>query len=99
MGIKKQTEKTFMEAVIRYAKLMGWEVYHTHDSRRSQAGYPDLTMVRNGELIFAELKLDNGKLTEDQLKWFRLLTACTSENVCAVVWRPSDWKDIEVMLK
>ena len=59
----KQTEAQFQAAVIQYAELKGWMVYHTHDSRGSRPGFPDLTMVRDGVLIFAELKSERGRLT------------------------------------
>src|SRR5688572_19177552 len=41
-----QTERAFQAQVVKYARLMGWTAYHTHDSRRSQAGFPDLVLVR-----------------------------------------------------
>ena len=56
----KQTEAQFQAVVIEYAELHGWRVYHTHDSRRSQPGFLDLTMVRPPRLIFAELKSEDG---------------------------------------
>ena len=66
----KQTEAQFQAVVIEYAELHGWRVYHTHDSRRSQAGFPDLTMVRaEPRLIFAELKSEGGKPTDEQTAW------------------------------
>ena len=40
------TEAQFQEAVVQLARLTGWLVYHTFDSRRSQAGYPDLTLLK-----------------------------------------------------
>ena len=57
--------------------------YHTHGSRRSQPGFPDLTMDRGGELIFAELKTDSPKSveTDDQKAWSAEL-----HEVAAVVW-------------
>ena len=64
-----QTEAQFQSAVIQYAELKGWLVYHTHDSRRSQPGFPDLTMVRNGRLIFAEVKREDGVTTDKQTAW------------------------------
>jgi hypothetical protein len=40
------TEKQFMAQVIQLARLRKWLVYHTHDARRSVAGFPDLVLVR-----------------------------------------------------
>ena len=41
----RQTEDQWQSAVIEYARLMGWLVYHTHDSRHSEKGFPDLVLV------------------------------------------------------
>ena len=57
------TEKELQAAVVELAGYLKWRCYHTYDSRRSNAGFPDLTMVRYGRLIFAELKSEKGKAT------------------------------------
>lgn len=80
---KSMTEKELLQTVLEMARARGWEAYHTHDSRRSEAGYPDLTLARNGAIIFAELKSEKGHLTLDQVKWMRAISR-------AHVWRPSD---------
>ncbi len=38
-------EGDFQAGVVRLAELRGWLVYHTHDSRRSQPEFPDLTLA------------------------------------------------------
>lgn len=68
-----ETEKGFMDAVRRLARLRGWAlpgrdpglvlpgiVFHPTIAYRSEPGWPDLTMVRlkDRRLIFAELKTD-----------------------------------------
>jgi hypothetical protein len=35
------SEKDFQETVLTLARLRGWKCYHTHDSRRSEAGFPE----------------------------------------------------------
>ena len=40
------TETQLQSAIIELARLTGWLVYHTHDSRHSAKGFPDLCMVR-----------------------------------------------------
>jgi len=51
-------------------------------------GYPDLTLCRDGRLIFAELKAERGRLSDEQARWLQDLAATRAE---VVVWRPSDW--------
>ena len=102
-------EADFQAAVIELAELQGWRVFHPHDSRKSQPGFPDLTMVRDGRLIFAELKTNTGKITADQAIWLSDLSyvakiaqgnISTRHPVMAVkVWQPSDWPEIEQALK
>lgn len=59
------SEKEFQAQVIEYAELRGFLVFHTHDSRKSNTGYPDLTMIRAPDkLVFAELKTAKGKLSK-----------------------------------
>ena len=83
---KEMTEKDFQNAVVAYAKEKGWLVYHTYDSRRSQAGFPDLVMVKGKRVMFIELKSSEGKETEAQSKW---LSALEKVEIRVVdVWRP-----------
>ena len=55
------TEKQFMTAVVEMARMLGWLVYHTHDSRRSEAGFPDIVAVRRERVVFIELKTEKGE--------------------------------------
>lgn len=96
MGIPRQTEKGFQATVIAFARLHGWTVYHTFDSRRSAAGYPDLTLVKGGRLLFVELKSEAGKTTAAQRAWLCLLGAVPGVEVYE--WRPSSWAEIERVL-
>jgi len=96
------SERRFQAQIVQLARLCGWLVYHTHDSRRSAAGFPDLVLCRagplfeGGELLFAELKTDRGKLTRGQEIW---LAALRAAGLRAVLWRPSMWKEIEQCLQ
>lgn len=101
----KQSEKQFEAALVQYAKLAGWRVFHPFDSRRSEAGYPDLTLVRDGRLVFSELKTERGRLSTAQEEWIEALCEVELELVSRLgdgwpcvevyVWRPADWPDIE----
>jgi hypothetical protein len=77
------------------AGLRGWLAYHTHDSRRSAPGFPDLVMLRGLRLLVAELKVGRNRLTRDQAVW---LAAFRAAGVECHEWRPDDWPEIEVAL-
>ena len=90
------TERQFQSQVISAAKQLGWtHIYHTHDSRRSAPGFPDLVLVKTGRIVFAELKAEKGRVSEAQKSWIAALrlAGCT-----AFVWRPSDWDEICAIL-
>lgn len=79
------TEAELQKAILDAARQFGWLVYHTHDSRRSQAGFPDLVMVKGSRIIFAELKAEKGRLSPAQLTWINALQNTYAE---VYVWRP-----------
>ena len=65
-------EAAFQVRVVRLLTQHGYAVYHTHDSRRSEAGFPDLLAIRGGRLLASELKVGRYQVTEDQARWLRL---------------------------
>ena len=87
------SEKIFMESIIDLARSTGWMVYHTYDSRRSTAGFPDLVMTKHKRLVIAEIKTETGKTSPAQDKWVETLR--TARGVKVKLWRPSDWPEIE----
>jgi hypothetical protein len=93
-------ESDFLAAVTELAGLAGWLVYHTYDSRRSQAGFPDLVLVRGDKLIFAELKTDKGTVRDAQIVWLNTLSKFADSQTAVEVylWRPKDWAGIEKIL-
>ena len=86
-----QTESEFQNAVIEAARYFGYLCYHTHDSRRSAEGFPDLVLAKGGSVLMAECKTDTGRLTNAQIAWL-LATH-------GVIWRPMYWDTIERSLK
>lgn len=80
------SERQWQQQVIDLATLYRWTWYHTHDSRRSNPGFPDLVLVRD-RVLFAELKTDRGRLTTDQHRWIGRLEDAGAE---VFVWRPKD---------
>jgi hypothetical protein len=51
--------------------------YHTHDSRRSPAGFPDLVLVHPTRpelgIVFLELKSAKGRTSPAQARWIMAL--------------------------
>ncbi len=84
------TENELKVKVLRKAYENGWMVYHVtmakHGSHQGSqgTGYPDLTLARDGEVLWIELKQEKAQLTPEQAMWQAILPACH-------VVRPSTW--------
>lgn len=89
-AVLKLSERQWQQLVIDFARIHGWRHYHTHDSRRSAAGFPDLVLVRGAELVFVELKSEKGRLSAEQELWLLALGATGAE---VHAWRPSDERE------
>ena len=89
-------EKELQEAVVELAQHLGYLVYHTHNSQRSAAGWPDLAICPDPDssrsqarpTLFVELKSTKGKVTQAQATWLKALAAT---GLHVYVWRPYDW--------
>lgn len=86
------TEAAFQRAVVSLADSRGWLVYHTHDSRRSNPGFPDLVLCRPPRAILAELKTSKGRLRPEQVVWRDLLRLVPGLEYR--LWRPAMWGEI-----
>ena len=95
MTTEPVTEKEFDKQVRELSDIYGWKRYHTYRSKHSPAGFPDLVLVRDGRLIFAELKSEMGRLTPAQGEW---LTALRQAGAEAYVWYPSQLQEIADLL-
>lgn len=82
-------EKDLQATIIEAAKLFKYQVYHTYDSRRSTEGFPDLVIAGNGRLFIWELKSQDGRVTDTQMKWLESFSAVTTRPNAAVI-RPND---------
>ena len=92
------SEDEWMAMVTQLATLKGWSWLHIRPAQRRRgwvtpvagdlgAGWPDLYLVRGRRQLYAELKADNGALTEDQRRVHGLLRSVADVEV----WRPDDW--------
>ena len=86
------SEAQLTQTIIEMGRALGFLVYHTGDSRRSEPGVPDLLMVSQPPMrprvIFMELKKTKGRLTKGRLSprtgrylpgqedWFNALYRC-----------------------
>jgi hypothetical protein len=92
-------EADLQRAVIKHAQRLGWKVAHFRPGKQGQryvtavagdgAGFPDLTMVRGGRLLFVELKQDRRYPKPEQKAWLEALARCAEVHI----WRPKDWPD------
>lgn len=108
------TEAELQGGVIDLAQAFRWRVAHFRPAQTERGwrtavaadgeGYPDLTLVREERLIFAELKGERGRLRPAQTEWLNALAlvagraerlnAGRAEPLVEVfIWRPSHWQD------
>ena len=81
-------EKDLQGAVLGLCKAFRLLAYHTHDSRRSQPGFPDLVIVGPRGVLYRELKTDAGRMRPEQTDWIERLSEASQD---ADVWRIRDW--------
>lgn len=100
------TEAQFQRVVIAYAKDRGWLVQHVPPApvrgskhvtpTQGHVGFPDLVLVREPRVIFAELKGAGGP-TEMQQIWLNRLSRCPG--VESFLWWPRDWPAVRAALR
>lgn len=83
-------ESELQAAVAGECRRLGLRHYHTHNSRRSEPGWPDSVIVGPHGVLFRELKRQTQHPTAVQRQWLAALTAAGQD---VAVWRPSDWHD------
>jgi hypothetical protein len=90
MVAAQMSENALQDQIEALAFDLGWKTYHTHDSRRSDPGWPDLALVHpaRGRFMVRELKKQTGRVSKEQREW---LDALTGAGVDAGVWRPIDY--------
>lgn len=106
-----QTEREFQASVLTYARMMGWKAFHDNATNaprrcsgcgstralpRNAPGMPDLILIRRPRIVWAELKSERGRLSDDQKAWIEELRA---SGQAVYVWRPSSWQEVERVLR
>jgi hypothetical protein len=92
-------EKEWMQEIIQIARWLNYLAYHTYDSRRSEFGYPDLTLCRlppRPRFVLIEAKTEKGRLTPSQKTW---LEGAQAAGIEAYIFRPSDRDRLIEILK
>jgi predicted type IV restriction endonuclease len=73
------SEAELKRIVVDMAQRQGWAVHETPQVKprrpvKGQSnGYPDLTLARDEEVLFLELKDQEGALSADQVRWMMAL--------------------------
>ncbi|MCV0404527.1 MAG: VRR-NUC domain-containing protein [Chloroflexi bacterium] len=82
------SEHALQKSLLEMAVRGRWLVHHETDSRKSNAGFPDLVCVHPDHgLVVIELKSERGYLAPDQYDWRDYLVAA---GVRYYVFRPRD---------
>lgn len=97
-------ETEFKNWIMRVARERGWKVNHVWKTRNERGvwittcapGWPDLTLVRDGRIVFIECKAKRGRVEPDQDEWLDELAKIP----CAEVWVADarQWQEIAVTL-
>ena len=88
------TESALQDAIRVAALRNGWAFYHTRDSRRSDAGFPDVIAVKDGRMLVFELKAQKGRVSPQQRRWIAAFEDVPM--VVAAIVRPEPKEDGEM---
>ena len=91
LAANSMRERDLQESVRQMCRALNLPYYHTHDSRRSPEGWPDVATVVGSTLVLRELKAVKGKCTPAQIRWLDALAQC--ECVDVGLWTPAEWLD------
>jgi len=100
------SEAAFLTQVIDLAQALHWRAHHVRPAWSKKGwrtpiqgdpGFPDLVLVRPPRVIFAELKSERGRLSDEQEIWIDWLEKCHLGEI--YIWKPSDWDDIVSKLR
>ena len=85
------TESELRREVVELAHKLGWRVFSlpiakTRRPVKDAVGYPDLTLARDGTVVWIELKQDDGRVSDAQIAWMNALHPAMH------IVRPGDWE-------
>lgn len=67
------SEKAIVDAIVKWLRMQGAWVVKTHGSAFGHAGIPDLLVCWKGRFFAFEVKNENGKASDFQLRQIRLI--------------------------
>lgn len=71
-SVKESGRGGFQDEVTKGFRDAGFSfVYHTHDSRHSPKGYPDLSILDSEFHLVIELKVGDNKPSDAQIAWLK----------------------------
>lgn len=110
---RNPSETAFRATVIEAAQRLGWKIWSVQDDvykalfvaakelgihiNLPAPGWPDLVMVRDGRLLFVELKSNTGTVRDEQWDWLEALGSVPYP-VETMVIRPRDWDTFRELL-
>ena len=94
--------KELQKSIVSYARLKKWRVAHfpTMQGARGEwrtpvaadgKGFPDLLLVRRGQILAIEVKGTGDTLKPEQREW---LTDLSDAGATVAVVKPSDWPEV-----
>jgi len=83
-------ERVLQQRVVGTCRVLGLRCYHTHDSRRSEPGFPDCVIAAPQGPIYAELKREKKRPTIDQIYWLDYFAGL---GLPVYLWRPHHFID------
>ena len=99
------TENELQALVVEALELGGWRWTHFRPARTKHGwrtplsgmvGWPDITAVRDGQMLSLELKSAKGRVHVDQCEWLRVLAEVPG--VTALVVRPDNVDEVIELL-
>ncbi len=102
---QQMSESVLLAHILKFARLTGWMSAHFRPGLTQRGkwitavqgdgkGFPDLVLVHKQKqrCIVAELKVEKGKLTQEQKDWLDYFRAVPG--IETYLWRPSDYDKV-----
>lgn len=90
----KIKEADVRKSIYKWCKIMGWYYYWNLQGMGSKPGLSDLVLIKNGVVIWVEVKKPGGKQSPRQIDFENEITAYGANYVVAC-----SYKDIEDYIK